>query len=550
MPPDALRYRTDRLARADWRTVALLAAVAGWATLVVSWSLGAISPPGPAALLPVVLLAVPGALLGVSTFAHVPVPSILPIAWGSALVAAAIVAGAAIVASPVIALLVPGIVVATGISIMRPSWVVIAAFAISGFYGSLIAFWHVPVEALIGLAIAGLVGAVVVRFARERDRPFVVWPATLALGSYVAFSITGVAVADSRSIAYEAFTTNGLYMLLALVIGYAGWRPNTHDLIARGLLAAALLVGAYATLRWQIGPAKAESDVARRTIFNSVDGELKTQGSFPAAQDLGVWAGAVIPFCVACALCLENRRWRLIGAAGAILCMIGLLASQLRSGLIGVVLGLLIVVLLYQATSGLPGLRLGTSIVASIVAVAVIAVAFSFTGRAADEEGNRSFSRLLTDTRSDASVDARLYKWEQAVIDLRDRPFGYGVGTASFAQQTQGRFYVSVGDYNVDNGYLKIALEQGFTVMTFFILTILALILALGRRAVGTRDRRSACFAIGACGSLAGTALMLNAGAYLDAPRALALWVIVGLGLAQFTTAPVGRDAQPLDPTP
>jgi hypothetical protein len=274
--------------------------------------------------------------------------------------------------------------------------------------------------------------------------------------------------------------------------------------------------------------------------YNAIHGRIKTLGSFPTAQSLGMWTSVVTPFLVAVALTWTNRVWRTFAGVAAILCILALFASELRTGLVALVVGLAVVVCLFPAARSIPGLHLGTTGISVAVATAVVVAAFFVTGTHATDPAH-SYASVLT-PRQDESVQNRLEKWGQAVVDMENHPLGYGVGTASPAQLRVGRFMLNIGLWSIDNAYLKIALEQGFVVMAFFIATLVMLALQLAGAAIRLPDRRSAGIAMGATGSLAAMALLMTVLVSLDTLQAVALWVIVGLGIAQLAV-PRAADA-------
>src|SRR5581483_11168416 len=126
----------------------------------------------------------------------------------------------------------------------------------------------------------------------------------------------------------------------------------------------------------------------------------------------------------------------------------------------GIVFGLVLVLAVRQLGRGARGL--GGTLLAAVIGAGLIVAAISIAG----DSGAHSFRALLHPT-SDPSFLARKYKWTQALRDLQTRPFGYGLGAGSYAGQTTGRFFLAA-DTNVDNGFLKVALEQGLLIMVLF----------------------------------------------------------------------------------
>src|SRR5205807_1598445 len=145
-----------------------------------------------------------------------------------------------------------------------------------------------------------------------------------------------------------------------LMFAYAGWSRATYERIARGVVVVASLVGAYATVRWLVGPSGIERDhaVAVSGPYDYVDGHLRVFGPFSSGHTLAAWTAVAIPFCLAIALWLRGW-WRFLAGVACVLCAFALLASEVRVGLAGAGLGVFTVVALYQLSRGFRGLHLG-----------------------------------------------------------------------------------------------------------------------------------------------------------------------------------------------
>jgi hypothetical protein len=77
--------------------------------------------------------------------------------------------------------------------------------------------------------------------------------------------------------------------------------------------------------------------------------------------------------------------------------------------------------------------------------------------------------------------------------------------------------------------------------MLLFIATMVALLVGLVRRAVVTVDRHRAGLGIGAAGALVALAALMFSGVFIIGLTALAAWLLIGLGVAQFTSPPDER---------
>jgi O-antigen ligase len=149
------------------------------------------------------------------------------------------------------------------------------------------------------------------------------------------------------------------------------------------------------------------------------------------------------------------------------------------------------------------------------------------------EETGRRYGAILS-PGGDASVEGRLTKWRSAVDDVDSQPFGHGAGTAGRTQVRFGRFQ-TIGGLDIDNSYLKVAYEQGLVVLLLWVAGALLLLVALAMRATSAADPARAALGIGACATLVSMLVLFFIGDYIEGLPALAGWILVGLGLGQFT---------------
>jgi hypothetical protein len=68
----------------------------------------------------------------------------------------------------------------------------------------------------------------------------------------------------------------------------------------------------------------------------------------------------------------------------------------------------------------------------------------------------------------------------------------------------------------------------------------------LGRRAIDAPDRTGAALGIGACGTLAAAMVMFYAGFYIENLQILMAWLLLGLGVAQFSVVAPGEEERRL----
>jgi hypothetical protein len=468
-------------------------------------------------------------------------PLQLALAWAGLVVAASLAVDALSANHFKPLLAVPALVIAAAVFGRRPAVGVTVAFAMSGFYGSLIAFWRFPEEKTVQLVMGGLALALIWQafvVGREHSIRLTLGLALALIYGYI--SIAQLVLDVHNPAASRGFMTSVWFMIPVPLIALGGWSRQVLERIAKGILIVTALVGAYAVYRWLTHISLTEFRSWGGDQYNYVGGKLRLLGSFPSGQDLGGWTAAVVPFALAMAFALKGR-WRVLALTAAALFLIGLAGSQNRIAVVAVAVGTLVVILLHESSRAFAGLRLGATVTALLAMVAIGLTAFQITGGTTDKATHSYSSLLKPFDRSDPSVSARLYKWNEAVRDLRGHPFGYGLGTANKQSTSYLPSFQSIGQYDVDNGYLVVALEQGFAVMILFVLALLLLTIELVRKSVTLTARVPAGIAIGAAGTIVAFLVLEWAVAFQDGPRALAIWIIVGLGLAQFTTSRAAR---------
>lgn len=411
--------------------------------------------------------------------------------------------------------------------------------AISGVYGTMAAY--VPAikhGALVDFLLISLWLAAFASLSRERDRRRLwIWPGVAIIAAYIAYTIGAGLFAPDSGAALRSLRSSTWYSMAFLLVAYAPWPPGGLRRFSKGLVAIAFFVGAYATLRWQIGPSQKETILAvRSTYTNYVDGKLGVFGSFTSRKELAAWTALILPFLTAYALGTRGP-WRLIATAAAVLCGIGVFASDVRTGLVAAAAGVVVVGVLVQMSRGIPGARLGVALAALLAIGAVGLGAFSLT-TGGDQASTNRLSNIFSPSK-DLSVQGRVYKWRSAVQEIDRKPLGYGVGSAGIAQEREARFS-NLASLDLDNGYLKVAYEEGFFGAVMFVLALAALLAGLVLRVLGADTTEGAVFGSAACGALVGLLVLMTAGIYQEGLPALAGWLVVGLGAAQFSRQPAG----------
>lgn len=526
----------------------VFAGAALWSVLALASALNLVAALGSGRRPLVIVFGVPLVVAAALVLRRRPVapPLRLAVGW-SVLLASSLGVGVALPSQPLVAAAIPALVLSAVVCVRYPAIAVTACLALSACFGSIRAFTGLHVGIVVDLLLAGLwLGVAFGLVFKPRERPHLAWLGIVAIASYVALTAFEILTSTSLTQGVQSFRGSVWYLGAALLIAYADWSPQVRARLARGVVVVAALVGAYATLRWIIGPAAVERTHAQDLTqgYLLVDQKIRVFGSFSSGHQLGAWTATLIPYCLACALTF-SRWWRVLAATAAVLCTLAMFASEVRASVVGVTVGVILVLALYQAARGVPGLHLGVTLGAVVAVLAVAGVIFSSTISTSNGSAQR-YTILLTPTQ-DPSYVARVDKWRAAFGDIDRHPLGSGLGSG---HGSTGNIYeqTSLLGYGVDNSFLVIAVEQGFVVMVFFLGSLLMLLGGLARRAVRTSSRHRAGVGIGACGSLVSFAIVMFTGDYFYDPIALAAWIVVGLGLSHFTSpeassAPDGRHA-------
>jgi hypothetical protein len=515
---------------------ALLAATAIWSSAMIARFLGAISVPHSSRAVDALLIALPLAFgLAWALSLRTASRELRFAAGWSALLAAVLLLTPQVLSTPALAIEIPGLIALAWLLSNRPAIGAVALVGVTASFGSLSIYLTLPYKRMIVALLAGLWLAALIRFAVGRRAGAVRVPlGVLLIVGYLVISVAQVVLADFPGVALGGFELAPLYITTMLVVAYSQWQVETHVRIVRWMLLIAVLVGAYATLRQIIGPSAAERAVASLSPYNFVAGRQKLIGSFPSGPDLAEWTALAIPFCFACALGMRGGTRKLAWFALPLLA-VGLFGSQVRAAAVAVVVAVLVTTVLLGCTRAFPGVGLGRTAVAIGATIALVLGAYAFAGSSSQGSGH-SYLSLLTANTNGVSVAQHQYKWTEAFRDLSGHPFGYGLGTAPAGYTSNAPptpFVLPVTGFSVDNGFLKIALEQGFAVMLVFAVGLALLAGGLARGGLASPDPTEATIALGAAGAAVSFLVLEGAGAFADGIPAIAGWVMIGLGVAQ-----------------
>jgi hypothetical protein len=438
-------------------------------------------------------------------------------------------------ASTYVMLGVPALAISAFLARRFPASFLVGTLLASGFYGTAEAFVHVSFAQLADVLLAGLwLGTIWSYLLDDRRRRTAPMTGMTLLALYAVLTFFEIFLAPyGVSVGAQAFRGSAWYMMSFMLLAVAPLTRRTIQRATVGFLLVSVAVGGYATFRWIFGPSHQELlNSLAQTNNNMVDGHIRLFGSFVTGKELAAWTAAAIPFSLVCVLALRGRqRW--LAAVACAVCAIAMFGADVRVALVGVVPAVALVFALFQASRGFPGARIGTTLGVFGLAAVIGVGSFAYTLGGKSDTAQR-YKVLITHPTQDASYQARILKWNEALRDIAKHPLGQGLGTSGRTQQRYGP-YLNISNQEIDNSYLEIALEQGAGVALFFIVGYAVLLVGIARRAVLARTPLEAALAIGAAAVLVEFGISLFTGTYIEGLTALATWMFVGLGISGIT---------------
>jgi hypothetical protein len=415
-----------------------------------------------------------------------------------------------------------------------PVFAVVSLFVLTGLANPLQAYFSLPARSVTNFALLSLWLGVIWAFTRTSDTRTWLWPGVLFPGLYLLLTALEIFIAPDFDAGFKSFQLAAFSISAFLLLALAPWPSATFRRIAQGVVAVALAVGLYGLFRFATGPSGEEQALARGALAGLPKGtELRFFGSFPTAQQLANWCATMVPFVLAIAL-VWRGKWGLAAAAAAGLGAFLLIAADVLTGVFALIAGLAVTLLLFGLAPAIPGGRRLAAAVLTVAAIALTAsVGYTLT-IAGSERSESKFSKLL-DPTSDHTFQRRQDRWTEALAEIDEHPFGQGLGTVGAASARRTEIEPSVTP-QLDSSYLKIALEQGMAVMVLFVLSLITLFVGLAQRVLTTTDPQRAALGMGACGALTSLMVLFFAGLYIDHLQALSGWLLVGIGVAQFTS--------------
>jgi O-Antigen ligase len=518
----SLANRTADAAAATRAAPAVIVAVA-----IVLAAVTAASPAAGSAL---------AALLGVSgiSLALVRGVTLPPLIWPVLAVPGAVVA----TAWPTAAVVLAAVIAITVLAIRAPVYGYLGALLLLGFEGSIkmrLSVEGAPSPLALGAALidVGLLVALVGLAARTRARALTdLWKrfgraervVAVALAGWIVLAVIQIPVGGSLTNGVEGFRLTHFYFVAIAggVLLAAQVRPERLSTLLLGLI---LVISAYAAFRGLVGPTENEREFSESRATGTYFGDhYRDTGSFTSPVALASFVVPAGVFALALA-CLQARQ-RLLSAAVFVLCMIGVIASYVRTALVAVVAGVVALAAVVVAGRGVSRqLKLG----AVALIVLVLAGGYGATLLAGDVDPMaRDRAESLSDPFSDESVQTRLDTWEASWRKVVDQPFGTGVGTIGRATIQRATIRRASDAEYTDSSYLKVLQEQGFLGGFLFLFAMVGALVLCGWRLsrIGplSRPLGAACVV-----AVAAFLVLCSMGEYIEQPGKAFVWTLLGI---------------------
>lgn len=477
---------------------------------------------------------------------------------GVAVICVVIAFAALVAVSPTLALLAAGFALVVALAIVAPPFGLVLSILLYGFEGTVkvglgreLPAVGVTPEALGAavLDLAFLIGVAGIAW-RDRGRTLVtIWRQSnrlthIALGLlalWLVASVLQIPVTGDLHSALAGFRLTQAYVL-ALLAGAMLLATPRPGLVISALVAAFVIVAAYAAFRGVAGPTDSERVAAflRSTtpLVPSDNGVLfRNTGSFSSAIGL---ASFLVPAGVFLfGLGLSVSRLRLLAWSGVAFIVVALVATYVRTSLMAIAAGAICAVALITFMSGLPrkakiGLAVASAPVLTVLLV-LGALAPNAVSGGSPEVEQRSSGVLRP--LSDPSLELRLERWKGSIDVVKKHPLGTGLGTVGAAtRDKQG-----VVPTFADNSYIKILQEQGPLGALPFVLGVFAALIAAAL-ALRRRDKRLRAVGIASVAASLSFFLLAASSEAIEQPGKILAWLFLGMALWTAFAAPEPAD--------
>jgi hypothetical protein len=366
-----------------------------------------------------------------------------------------------------------------------------------------------------------------------RALPTSIRVALALLSAWIVVSVVQTFALGSLEQGLQGFRLVQMYVL-ACVVGALLVDRLPRTALVSLVLAGFFVITGYAVFRLVTGPGSLEQTYNQsRAGIETYGGVGRAAGSFSAAAGLTSYLVPVAVFAFVIALAVPRHRFLAIAVFGC--SVVGIIASYVRVGVVGLACGLLFGGVLVVAQSGWTRRRkvalLG--VVAGVLALGGVATAIASLASSDLSDRARAFVHPL----EDESVKLRLETWQATLDEIRDHPLGTGVGSVGRASSYDGN---AANTTIADNSYLKILREQGWLGGAMFVIGVVALLITL---TIASLDRSYPMHPI-AVGALAGgfAFLVLGlAGEYVEQPGKVVAWFLLGITILEVARARAAR---------
>lgn len=432
--------------------------------------------------------------------------------------------------------LVVGIVAAGLVLVLclrAPAYGFLAAIALYSFEGSIkmrLGVEGFPRPNAVGAGLLDLVlfASLAALLVVDRGRSLLaVWNRTTRweriaaglLAGWLCLSVIQIPFGGDLSKGLGGFRLTQLYVP-AVLGGIVVAARLGRERLAIALLAVAALATTYAALRGIIGPSLNERAFGLLRTYHTTFGDTdRNVGSLTSPVALVSFLVPVAVFSLVLGFLLPRRRP--IAATLFILAMIGIVASYVRTALVAVVAGVLLLALFTVFARGSDRRRKAYAVGLVLLVLGGGAGAALLAGDVAPEARERAKS-LLTDPFGDPSVKARLDTWDKTLDQVGEEPLGAGLGTVGRAT-LEGRRAVTT-----DNSYVKILREQGIPGGFLFVAGLLGMTIALVLRYLRLGPAHSPVGVAALAGFVSFLVLMLT-GETIEFPGKMLAWTLLGV---------------------
>jgi|GEM_PF-6607564 len=249
--------------------------------------------------------------------------------------------------------------------------------------------------------------------------------------------------------------------MLLFFVGFYAFRtvPQVEGFLSF-LMLIAIVNGAWATKQAVIGLDAGESAWADQVAFYSADNTLRAFGTFQAPWAFAYYTDII--FIVAVCLIIGSRSGliRYLAAISIPFTLAGLYFSIVRTGLVMLPVGLVVIILLRLRGPARVIAMLFTTV--AILSILMAMTSYSMPTGANPNSTAQSLSTL--NVLQDNSVRERFLQWENVVLpQMVEYPLGKGLGTTGGVGALNPN-----GSVTADNNYLSIGLEMGWAGMAIF----------------------------------------------------------------------------------